>query len=72
MTLHVEREDLLHQLTLIDAAMAATAGERLAVLESLADLRDRLWPEIRWQRGRRPPGIGRPPLPPATEKPIPA
>lgn len=66
LVLQIRRDELFARLTRLDHQMVSTAEERLDILDELSDLRDELWPPIPWQRGRRPPAIGRDPLPPAS------
>ena len=64
--LHVRRDDALQQLAGVDAQLDRLSAERVALLEELEAVRDTLWPVMPHWKGRRPPALDRPPLPPAT------
>lgn len=61
--LQVERDDLLAELRATEEEINALTRRRLEVLGQVDGLRDRLWPALEDHRGRRPPLVGRLPLP---------
>lgn len=60
----MERDGLLHAIGGIEAAIDQLASDRMANLVKADIIRDRLWPVVPDHKGRRPPAVGRPPLPP--------
>lgn len=63
-SLQVRRDELAHLVDQLDASIDGLAVDRLTALDELDELRERLWPIVPWQKGRRPPAMRRPPLPP--------
>ncbi len=62
--LQVERDAWLAELNELDRSLEALTSRRVELLNRLDTMRDRLWPEVPTCRGRRPPALDRPPLPP--------
>ncbi len=62
--LQVRRDELLGSLSAIEDSIDRLTGARLDALTEADELRDRLWPIDADHKGRRPPSVGRPPLPP--------
>ncbi len=60
----IDRDELLVTLRTIDDSLEQLSAQRVQVLDQLDALRDQLWPEAPNCRGRRPPALDRPPLPP--------
>ncbi len=60
----VDRDELLVTLRTVDDSLEQLSAQRVQILDQLDALRDRLWPEAPNCRGRRPPALDRPPLPP--------
>src|SRR4051794_30019693 len=62
--LQTERDDLLVTLGRIDREMVALHHRRVALTDELGQLRDRLWPIVPEQHGRRPTALDHPTLRP--------
>ena len=62
--LHIERDELLHQLDLVDDELWRLAHRRTALLQTLDDYREALWPVVPDRKGRRPRAFDAPPIPP--------
>lgn len=62
--LQVVRDECLSELSSLDRDLESLCARRVELLDRLDAMRDQLWPEVATCRGRRPPALDSPPLPP--------
>lgn len=62
--LQVRRDELLASTGGLERQIDALTRERLGILSEADQVRDDLWPVVVNHKGRRPPAVGCPPLPP--------
>ncbi len=68
--LQVDCDTLVARLGRLDRDLDRLSSERRSTVESLDEFRDRLWPIVEWQHGRRPPRLDEEPLPPVVADPV--
>jgi hypothetical protein len=62
-----ERDQLVHELGVLDDQLAELSAQRLALVARLRRTRELLYPPVPWSHGRRPPDLDTAPLPPIVD-----